>query len=473
MRDAPEIDLDAYGSAPWERELLVQMIVQPGIIPEVSAMLVPAEFSVELHQKIYVNLLEASAAGRTASIEAALAGNGEEEIEPGVTLRDWMRKLIESVGVSIGTLPWRDSAEEIKGFAQRARLSQIGTALTSAVASPRHVPDIASEALAGIDDVLASARAAKRTTLTGQSVVTTVMDHLTSEARPDPTTGFADLDSMIGGWPTGQMSVVAGRPGMGKSALATSSFLAAAKSGVHGLFFSLEMTGTQIGARLLCDLAYTADNPVHYDSILQRRVDERARRRLDAASERLASLPLTIEEQRGLTVGEVAARATKHADSLARKNQRLGVIFVDHMLLLRPSSRYSGNRVREVAEISDGLTTLAKDLGVSVVALCQLNRGVEGRENKRATLSDLRDSGAIEEDASAVVFLYRAAYYLERERHDDMELEHQRLSTLDALRNVLEIGVAKNRNGRVGGVTLYCDIGANACRNATYGSLTV
>jgi len=137
-------------------------------------------------------------------------------------------------------------------------------------------------------------------------------------------------------------------------------------------------------------------------------------------------------------------------------------------MLMRSSDRYAGNRVREVGEISEGMTELAQELDVAVVALCQLNRQVETRDNKRPTLSDLRDSGEVEQNASLVIFLYRSAYYLEQTRFDEPELEKKRQEMLEKTRDKLEFIVAKNRNGRVGVVEAFVNIGANAIRNASF-----
>jgi replicative DNA helicase len=189
---------------------------------------------------------------------------------------------------------------------------------------------------------------------------------------------------------------------------------------------------------------------------------------LDAAKKAIAEYPATIEVQRGLTVAEISARARRHANALAAKGQKLETIFVDHIGLVRASGQYLGNRPREIAEITDGLATLAKDLDCAVIGLCQLNRGVEGRENRRPGLSDLKDSGAIEEDASAVIFLYRPAYYLANTREDNHEREQQRIQALAAVENVLELVVAKNRNGRTGVVEAFGNIGANAIRDRGY-----
>ncbi len=447
-----------------EQSLLGGVMSDSEVADAAAEIVTGADFFDPLHAKVF-ETVQSLRAGKRFSVEL-LKGTvgGIENISDTMTVGQYIDALLRHTSVTIVTV--RDYARSLRDLSARRKAMAVGAAVATAAADlGEDVTEAGRAAVAELDDVIASVRDAKRTTYDGQAMGAIVRAHLTSDAPADPTTGLADLDSMIGGWPVGQLSVVAARPGMGKSAMATSSMLAACKSGVPCLFFSLEMTGPQIGSRLLCDLAYAAQSPIYYESILKRSATDIERRRLEAAESVLQSLPMTIEEQRGLTVTEVSARATKWAG----QQKAPGVIFVDHMLLLRASSRYAGNRVREVAEISDGLTTLAKDLGCAVVALCQLNRGVEGRDNKRPTLADLRDSGAIEEDASVVLFLYRLAYYLERERHDDDEREQERLSMLDAMRNVIEIGVGKNRNGRIGTVLAYCDIGANALRNRAFG----
>ena len=139
---------------------------------------------------------------------------------------------------------------------------------------------------------------------------------------------------------------------------------------------------------------------------------------------------------------------------------------IDHLGFIRASDRYRGNRVHEVTEISSGLGQIAKENDIALVVLCQLNRGTEGRENKRPTLADLRDSGSLEQDADVVIFCYREAYYLERNKCDpgsQMELERQ--TNLEAYRNVLELLVSKNRNGPTSAITCYCDMGANVVRD--------
>jgi replicative DNA helicase len=151
---------------------------------------------------------------------------------------------------------------------------------------------------------------------------------------------------------------------------------------------------------------------------------------------------------------------------MERAGQSLDLVVVDHLGLIRPSGRYAGNKVQEVGEVSDALATLAKDQNVAVLALHQLNRGTEGRENKRPTLADLRNSGDLEQDADLVCFAYRQSYYLERMKCDPgSQAELQRQTELEACRNTLDILIAKNRNGPTDTVTLFCDMASNVIRD--------
>ena len=186
--------------------------------------------------------------------------------------------------------------------------------------------------------------------------------------------------------------------------------------------------------------------------------------RVVLAAREFASLSIEIDEQPALTVSQIAARARKHAQWLERQGRTLDLVVVDHMHLVRASDRYSGNRVNEITEISAGLKALAKELNVPVVALAQLSRAVEARDDKRPMLSDLRDSGAIEQDADLILFVYREAYYLER-ASADLGKEELRIARLAEVTNRLEAIIAKQRNGPVCTVPLFFNAASNAARN--------
>jgi replicative DNA helicase len=467
MLDRPEQEPEPFEppySVPAEQALIGHCMIKPHEIGEIAAALDINAVTEPFHKRVLEILFELHAAGRTPSLESVIAVTGNDELAPLITVRDYMRRIM-SAAIIDGSAPWRDAVEVIHDGNSRAELLDIGSLLSAASASAKvAIPDIVSNAVARLDDVAARATG-KQKTYDAEEAASMAIAHLDSEGASWPTTGLTDLDRMLGGWPIGQLSIIAARPSMGKSAAATCAVLSAVRKGHAAMFFSLEMVGVQIGARLLSDIAYTTPNPVQYEDIIFRRLDDHGRRRINGAHKFLGKLPLAIDEQRGLTMADISARSRKHANELARHGEKLELIVVDHIGLVKPSSRYAGNRVREVAEISDGLATLAKDLDCAVVGLCQLNRAVEGRENRRPTLSDLRDSGAIEEDAATVTFLYRHAYYLERLREDDTEKEKVRQELLTACQHDIEYSVAKNRNGRCGLVDAWVDIGANAIRD--------
>jgi replicative DNA helicase len=281
-----------------------------------------------------------------------------------------------------------------------------------------------------------------------------------------PTTGFRDLDEVIGGLPLGQFTTVAGSTGMGKTCFASSSMVRTAKQGHHVLMFSLEMTAAQLGARMLADLAYTQPIIQYEDIVPLKRINETQRRRLAAAQRELDGLPIRIVEKPSIGIEEIVGTADKHATALVQQNKKLSVIFVDHISIMRPPR--CENRNRELAIITSELAALGKHLNCAVIGLCQLNRDVSKRDNKRPTMTDLRESGAIEENSSLVMFVYRPAFYLSRARYDDREQEQKRRAALDHYQNKLEVSVAKNRNGRIGTIDMFCDIGANAVRDSSF-----
>lgn len=460
-----EIERELFGA---ERAILARCLTEPALIAQAGARLSPAEFQHPFLGECFRILLDLHDTGRKPSVESLITVFADDEVEAGLKVRDCLTRIVRA-SLYGQFLPLDDAIEVLRDTASRSILSKIGEDIQVAANLARPMIETASDASSRLDELIAMTRSGERQTFDGKSIGDAAFAHLDSTDANNPTTGLRDLDDVLGGWPMGELSVVAARPGMGKSAFATSALLRAAKARRGCLFFSLEMTPNQISSRLLTDLAFTADNPIFYEDVLRRRdIDDRKRSRLQQAKAILDQLPITIEVERGLTITDVSVRARKLAAQYEHDGGSLDVVFVDHMLLLRASQRYAGNRVREVAEISDGLASLAKELNVAVVALCQLNRQVEGRENKRPGLSDLRDSGAIEEDASTVTFLYRPAYYLERMKAEG-EDEIQRMEKLEQRRHDLEFIVAKNRNGRVETVEAFVNIGANAIRNKAYG----
>jgi replicative DNA helicase len=226
------------------------------------------------------------------------------------------------------------------------------------------------------------------------------------------------------------------------------------------------MGSNRLAMRALTDIAYDWNMRVPYNDLITGRVGAKDFDGICAAKQDLNSLPLWIEEQSGLTVSDLRVKVDRMQDSAERAGKKIDLLIVDYLQLITASSRYSGNRNNEVSEISAGLRQIARENDLAMVALSQLSRGIESREDKRPMLADLRDSGSLEQDADTVVFLFREAYYLEKAKGKDPDAEIERADRLDEVANKLEFIIAKQRNGPVKTVDLFVDIACSAVRNA-------
>lgn len=246
-------------------------------------------------------------------------------------------------------------------------------------------------------------------------------------------TGFRDLDNKTAGLQPGDLIIVGARPAMGKTTFAQNLAYNAATINRRGvLFFSMEMAKAEIVDRMIADVSTTDSWKIRTGNIS----DEDFARIGDALGE-MGEVPLYLDDTSSMTILELRNKARR-----AAHDHDIGLIIVDYLQLLQGSDRYAGNRVQEVTEISRGLKTLARELEIPVIALAQLSRGVTGRDDPRPVLSDLRESGSIEQDADLVMFLHRPDYY--RQNQDDFEPT-----------NITELIIAKHRHGPVGKVELY------------------
>ena len=268
------------------------------------------------------------------------------------------------------------------------------------------------------------------------------------------STGLVDLDDLIGGMAPSNLLILGARPAMGKSALGCVIAAHVARTQAPVGVFSLEMTSEEIGQRIAADSTGLA-----YQAIRNGRLDAAGWGAIRRAANELSALPLHIDDTQGLHIDQIRVRARR----LCRRHH-LGLIIIDHLHLIRGSGR---DRLAELTKISADLKAMARELGIPVLALCQLNRGVEGRDDKRPMLSDLRESGSIEQDADVVLFLHRAAYYTEKEEPQQKANEtrdkftgrladwHEKLARE---KNRADVLIPKNRHGRTGVTNLYCDL---------------
>ena len=285
-------------------------------------------------------------------------------------------------------------------------------------------------------------------------------------------TGFIDLDRKLGGLHRSDLVILAGRPSMGKTSLATNVAFSSARAYKAGHasdgrkvaedgavvgFFSLEMSAEQLATRILSEVSGVASDRIRRGDVSREDFDKFVQ-----ATQQLASLPLFIDDTPALTVSALRTRARR-----LKRQQGLGLVVVDHIQLLRPSTqlRVIENRVQEISDLTRSLKALAKELDVPVLALSQLSRAVEQREDKRPILADLRESGSIEQDADVVMFIFREEYYLSREptrRPDEAESKFSERyqewrERLEKIHGLGEIIVAKQRHGPIGTVKLRFD----------------
>ncbi len=264
-------------------------------------------------------------------------------------------------------------------------------------------------------------------------------------------TGLSGLDEKLGGLHKSDLIILAGRPSMGKTALATNIAYNAAqnilkrqeKSSIA--FFSLEMSSEQLSTRILSEQA-----KIKSDDIRRGKVTEEEINRYIETSRNIYNLPLYIDETPAITIATLSNRARR-----IKRLFGLSLIVVDYIQLMRSSSNRNDGRVQEISEITQGLKALAKELAVPVLALSQLSRAVEQRDDKQPQLADLRESGSIEQDADVVMFVYREAYYLERKQPKLGSIEHAEWqSKMNDVNGLADIILGKQRHGPTGTVKL-------------------
>ena len=286
------------------------------------------------------------------------------------------------------------------------------------------------------------------------------------------STGFNDLDKALGGLQKSDLVILAGRPAMGKTALATNIGFNIAKKysdtlqqdkietdkngdiitdGAVVAFFSLEMSAEQLTTRIAAEQSGIVSSDLRKGNIKEDQFMQYARVIQD-----LKSVPFYIDQSGSIPIGVLSTRARRLARTLKTKNQDLGLIIVDYIQLAATSSgKYRDSRVQELAEITQGLKSLAKDLNIPIIALSQLSRQVEARDDKRPLLSDLRESGAIEQDADIVMFVYRDEYYLENNQPPPGTEQHASwMSRMEEVSGKAEILIRKHRHGPTSNVQL-------------------
>ena len=262
-------------------------------------------------------------------------------------------------------------------------------------------------------------------------------------------TGLTDLDSRLGGLHKQDLVIIAGRPSMGKTALATNIAFHAAKniekkgSKSTVAFFSLEMSSEQLSTRILSEQSRIRSNDIRRGKVSEKEFEQ-----FIETSKNIFNLPLYIDETPAITIAAISNRSRR-----IKRLFGLELIVVDYIQLMKSSGKNEYNRVQEISEITQGLKALAKELDVPVLALSQLSRAVEQRDDKKPQLADLRESGSIEQDADVVMFVFRQAYYLQNKEPTVGSIEHAEWQTkMNEISHLAEIMIGKQRHGPTGNV---------------------
>lgn len=445
---------------PVEQQLLGAILANSEVLHRVGAYLLPDHFHEPVHGRIYAACRRLLDAGQPVSVVTLGRQFDADPDLKDVGGAQYLPKLLAGL-VSVQDAEFH--ARTVFDLYQRRALIAFADGLRATAIDPAgEAPaiEIVRDAGAELDRIADGGPdegEALSLEVAALATVQAAQDIAHGQVAPGLMTELTELDGKLGGLKPGALIVLGARPSMGKTALAARIAGRAAQQNPDAKvgYFSLEENETGISARLL-----SARAGVPYESILNGRVDDSDIARLASAQ---AALPrnLMIDPSGGLSLEQVRARALK----LHRRGP-LCLIVVDHIGLMRAPRHLEGkDRRHHIDHFTAGLKALAKEIGAPVLALSQLSRKVEERENKRPQLSDLRESGGIEQDADVVMFVFREEYYIERNKpRDPTELAGWQ-SKLDQARNKVEIIIDKARHGSVGVVPLFCQIAMNRFGN--------
>lgn len=446
-----------------EQALLGAILVNNDAFDRVSDFLRAEHFAEELHRRIYEVMMQLIKAGKIATPITLKTFLGEHDLG-GVTVPQYLARLAAEATSVINA---EDYGRTIYDLALRRHLIVIGEDVVNAAfdspvdVSPRTQIEEAERRLYEI---------AEQGRYDGgfqsfSQALTIAVDMAAKAYERDGklsgiATGMTDMDAKLGGLQPSDLVIVAGRPGMGKTALATNIAFNIARNyqfevrpdGTHqtingGIvgFFSLEMSAEQLATRIIAEQSGVASYKIRRGDITDYEFQ-----RISEASREMQTIPFYIDQTGGISIAQLVARARR-----LKRQRGLDLLVVDYLQLLSGSKSRGDNRVQELTEITTGLKALAKELNVPVVALSQLSRQVEQRDDKRPQLSDLRESGSIEQDADVVMFVYREEYYLKnREPRPGTEEHMNWISKMERAHGRAEVIIGKQRHGPTGTIEL-------------------
>ena len=425
-----------------EAALLGAMLQERRVIDPVADRVEAEDFAEPLHGRIFSAILKLHNEGKTVS---AITLKPLVQDDPGLVELGGISYLVSISSSMASVIGARDFADQIRDLAQKRRLVD-GLREVIAESNSSDTATLLSNAEVAIASV--SDRTETNQQVSAGDCVRRMLDGLGNRER-GVSSGIAPIDAGIGPILPKQLVILAGRPAMGKSAVASSYALGAAGSGHGVLFVSLEMSAEELGERIASDLSFDSPVQVPYEAIVDGRVNVEQGRQIARLLDRIDQIPLTIVDTASCTISKLNALVRRHSRRLSAQGKKLGLVVVDYLQLVRPD-RNTENRTQEITQVSMGLKAIAKEHNVGVLALAQLSRSVEQRADKRPIMADLRESGQIEQDADAIVFLYRPEYYLQQAEPEDQSRHLQWEQAMDDAKGRIEFIVAKRRRGRTG-----------------------
>jgi replicative DNA helicase len=468
LKLAPDAAAPTYRTAPHnieaEQGLLGAILVNNDAFYRVSDFLEPKHFFEPIHQTIYETAGSLIRMGKVATPVTLKTFLPADIDLGGLTVGQYLARLAAEATTIINA---QDYGRTIYDLSLRRDLIQIGEDMVNVAyeAPVDFAPRVQIEDAERKLYELAETGRYDGGFQKFSQALTTAVDMAANAYKRDGklsgvSTGLRDLDTKMGGLQQSDLIIVAGRPGMGKTSLATNIAYNVAKSyhgevqadgtmkavngGIVG-FFSCEMSGEQLATRIIAERTGIPSSHIRRGGITESDFEK-----IRDYSIELQSLPFYIDETGGLSIAQLMARARR-----LKRQKGLDLIVIDYIQLLQGSSKKSDNRVQEITEITTSLKALAKELNVPVIALSQLSRQVESRDDKRPQLSDLRESGSIEQDADVVLFVYREEYYLgnKEPRAGTPEYEKWQLD-MSLVHGKAEVIIGKQRHGPTGTVEL-------------------
>jgi len=463
------MEQEAYRHVPYdvevEQALLGAILVDNQALERVQALIRPEHFYDPLHARIFETMSQAMERGSFALTPLTL--HAAMKADPGL-IEVGGTAYLAGLAQAAPALPnVRDFARILHDLAVRRKLIRIGEDIVNtAYEAPteKGPADQIAEAEKALYAVSESSKYGEGPLDFHEALRRAVESAEKAQARggriSGVTSGFTDIDQLLGGLQPSDLLILAGRPGMGKTALGTNMAFHAARAYIQDmeagaeiprgspvLFFSLEMAAQQLSARILAE-----QTEIEMWKIRNGRFSESEWEKFVLTMQELSTLPLFIDDTGGISIAQIAARARR-----MKREKKIGLIIIDYLQLVEPSRRQE-NRVQEITEVTKGLKTLAKELNVPILALSQLSRGVDSRDDKRPILSDLRESGSIEQDADVVMFVYREEYYLKSREPDPSSAEHAKwLEKCERAHRRAEVLVEKHRHGATNKIDLYFD----------------